>query len=110
MSSSMPGRGRRSSCGVLTPPSSFVEYVNVLANNTALATAEAKFQRAEIAYGTIKTAGVGEFRVLYILARLSRRVTDSNVAPLSVELNTMELRPPMMDLSGRTKYPVLFQV
>lgn len=44
------------------------EYVNVLANNTALATVEAKFQRAEIAYGTIKTAGVGEFHVLYSLA------------------------------------------
>ncbi|GAA5909754.1 hypothetical protein JCM6882_002665 [Rhodosporidiobolus microsporus] len=27
-----------------------------------------------------------------------------------VEVNAMELRPPMMDTSGKTKYPVLFQV
>lgn len=26
------------------------------------------------------------------------------------DLNVAELRPPQMDLSGRTKYPVLFQV
>ena len=28
----------------------------------------------------------------------------------AIELNVMELRPPSMDDSGRTKYPVLFRV
>ncbi|KAK4049074.1 Dipeptidyl peptidase 4 [Microbotryomycetes sp. JL201] len=58
--------------------------VRVLANNTALAKVDAGFKQAEVVRGTIEINGV--------------------------ELNTLELRPPLMDVSGRTKYPVLFQV
>lgn len=32
------------------------------------------------------------------------------IGDVSVELNALEIRPPRMDDSGRTKYPVLFQV
>ncbi|TKA51992.1 hypothetical protein B0A53_05076 [Rhodotorula sp. CCFEE 5036] len=35
---------------------------------------------------------------------------DAGAGTGDVEVNVMEIRPPMMDESGRTKYPVLFQV
>ena len=38
----------------------------------------------------------------------SKRVTRTDDAP--IELNFKEIRPPRMDDSGRTKYPVLFRV
>ncbi|KAM0787347.1 hypothetical protein ACM66B_003435 [Microbotryomycetes sp. NB124-2] len=60
------------------------ENVRVLANNTALSKVDAGFKQAEVVLGSIEVNGV--------------------------ELNTLELRPPLMDVSGRTKYPVLFQV
>ncbi|GAA5990808.1 hypothetical protein JCM10908_000026 [Rhodotorula pacifica] len=38
------------------------------------------------------------------------KITDAGAGTGDVEVNVMEIRPPMMDESGRTKYPVLFQV
>ncbi|GAA5863444.1 hypothetical protein JCM3774_005292 [Rhodotorula dairenensis] len=37
-------------------------------------------------------------------------LADGGAGTGDVEVNVMEIRPPMMDESGRTKYPVLFQV
>lgn len=68
-------------------------YTHVLTNNTVLREKDAKFQHAEISYPTIT-----------IDSPLQSDVKAK------VELNAMELRPPLMDLSGKTKHPVLFQV
>jgi len=40
----------------------------------------------------------------------SATITTSTIMNDGYELNSMELRPPRMDDSGRTKYPVLFRV
>lgn len=37
-------------------------------------------------------------------------LADDGTGTGQVEVDVMEIRPPMMDESGRTKYPVLFQV
>ncbi|KAK4055942.1 Dipeptidyl peptidase 4 [Microbotryomycetes sp. JL221] len=56
----------------------------MLVNNSQLVKIDAEFQQVDIVRGTVEVNGV--------------------------ELNTLEMRPPFMDVSGRTKYPVLFQV
>lgn len=61
-----------------------VEILQTLTDNKNLAKLDALYAKPDIVY---TTAFSGEY-----------------------ELNVVELRPPMMDLSGRTKYPVLFQV
>lgn len=61
-----------------------VEIIQTLTDNKNLAKLDAMYAKPDIVY---TTAFSGEY-----------------------ELNVVELRPPMMDLSGRTKYPVLFQV
>ncbi|POY71116.1 hypothetical protein BMF94_5873 [Rhodotorula taiwanensis] len=40
----------------------------------------------------------------------TERLEDGGTGSGEVEVNVMELRPPLMDESGRTKYPVLFQI
>ncbi|GAA5916914.1 hypothetical protein JCM5296_000616 [Sporobolomyces johnsonii] len=67
-------------------------YSNILADNAALAKVDSQFQHADISYRTVTVEPTAS--------------ADGN----KVELNAMELRPPLMDVSGRTKYPVLFQV
>lgn len=57
----------------------------ILTDNAVLAVADAAFRKPDTTYTTV-------------------------VASAGVELNVRELRPPLMDLSGRTKYPILFQV
>ncbi|KAI5475344.1 hypothetical protein MNV49_001613 [Pseudohyphozyma bogoriensis] len=60
------------------------DFKDVLTDNAQLAKVDADFMKAEITYTTVETEGYA--------------------------LNVMELKPPMMDVSGRTKYPVLFSV
>ncbi|GAA5898899.1 hypothetical protein JCM5296_004413 [Sporobolomyces johnsonii] len=67
-------------------------YSNTLVDNAALAKVDSQFQHADISYRTVTVEPTAS--------------ADGN----KVELNAMELRPPLMDVSGRTKYPVLFQV
>jgi len=67
---------------VLSIDNSSFEYV--LAHNEHLQSTVSEFMRPSIQYGTVVSDGY--------------------------ELNTVELRPPNFDSSGRTKYPVLFRV
>ena len=63
----------------------------ILTDNAALAERDASYLHAVITH--------------------SRMVLeDAGAGTGDVEVNVMEIRPPMMDESGRTKYPVLFQV
>ncbi|GAA5897725.1 uncharacterized protein JCM6883_006796 [Sporobolomyces salmoneus] len=73
------------------------DFTHVLTNNSALRTIDSGFQRAEVSYPTIS------------IDSLLKTDVDSTKEK-KIELNLMELRPPVMDVSGRTKYPVLFQV
>jgi len=73
------------------------DFTYTLTNNTELRKIDSRFQHAEISYPTISidptiSGGPGAEK------------------EKQVELNAMEMRPPLMDLSGKTKYPVLFQV
>ncbi|GAA5973880.1 hypothetical protein JCM21900_004734 [Sporobolomyces salmonicolor] len=68
-------------------------YSNTLVDNAALTKVDTQFQHAEISYSTVTV-----------------EPTTASADGNKVELNAMELRPPLMDVSGRTKYPVLFQV
>ncbi|CEQ43140.1 SPOSA6832_05038, partial [Sporobolomyces salmonicolor] len=67
-------------------------YSNTLVDNAALTKVDTQFQHADISYSTVTVEPTAS--------------ADGN----KIELNAMELRPPLMDVSGRTKYPVLFQV
>lgn len=81
----------------------FPEFVNVLADNARLATADEQFMKADISYTTVKSNGYGE----------NSSGSNSNVKltlALRSDLNVLEMRPPLMDLSGRTKYPILVSV
>ncbi|GAA5905144.1 hypothetical protein JCM8208_000293 [Rhodotorula glutinis] len=66
-----------------------------LANNSALAARDAQYAHAQVVHSRISLPGTYD--------ALGAGTGD-------VELDAMELRPPLMDLSGKTKYPVLFQV
>ncbi|GAA5989679.1 hypothetical protein JCM5350_001661 [Sporobolomyces pararoseus] len=72
-------------------------FHHILTNNSALRTIDSQFQHAEISYPTIA-----------INPQVGNELEMTKEK--KVELNAMELRPPLMDVSGRTKYPVLFQV
>ncbi|KAL8279638.1 hypothetical protein RQP46_007951 [Phenoliferia psychrophenolica] len=60
------------------------DFVAVLADNAALAKVDEQFMKADVSYTTVKSHGY--------------------------DLNVLEMRPPFMDLSGRTKYPILVSV
>lgn len=62
-----------------------------LTENAALAERDASYLHAEVAHSRV------------MLQKSGAGTGDVNV-------NVMEIRPPLMDESGRTKYPVLFQV
>ncbi|KAF8513011.1 dipeptidyl aminopeptidase [Hysterangium stoloniferum] len=59
-------------------------YDNILTDNARLNTTVAEYFAPDIIYSTIENDGY--------------------------EFNTVEIRPPHMDISGRTQYPVLFRV
>ncbi|GAA5856001.1 hypothetical protein JCM5353_008762 [Sporobolomyces roseus] len=73
------------------------DFTYPLTNNTELRKIDSRFQHAEISYPTIS-----------IDPTISGGVEAAKEK--QVVLNAMEMRPPLMDLSGKTKYPVLFQV
>ncbi|GAA6056636.1 hypothetical protein JCM3770_006322 [Rhodotorula araucariae] len=66
-----------------------------LANNSRLAALDKQYAHAEITHSRLALPG-----------------TEDALGPGTgaVEVNVQELRPPLMDESGKTKYPVLFQV
>ncbi|GAA6063684.1 hypothetical protein JCM10212_003351 [Sporobolomyces blumeae] len=72
------------------------DYSHTLTNNTDLARLDSRFQHAEIRYSGVK-----------VNAHIDGYESSSSE---QVELNAMEMRPPLMDVSGKTKYPVLFHV
>lgn len=63
----------------------------ILTDNAALAERDAGYLHADLAHSRVM-------------------LRDGGAGTGDVEVNVMEIRPPMMDESGRTKYPVLFQV
>lgn len=73
------------------------DFTYTLTNNTELRKIDSRFRHAEISYPTIS-----------IDPAISGGVEAAKEK--QVVLNAMEMRPPLMDLSGKTKYPVLFQV
>ncbi|GJN88898.1 hypothetical protein Rhopal_001869-T1 [Rhodotorula paludigena] len=70
-------------------------YSLTLANNSRLATLDPQYQHARIVHSVVALPGTQD--------ALGKGTG-------LVKLNAMEIRPPMMDESGKTKYPVLFQV
>ena len=77
-----------------------LDFNYVLTDNTKLNDTLAEFETPIILYSTIDSDGYGEYPTLrgtLLLTVLS-------------ELNVREIRPPRMDDSGKTKYPVLFQM
>ncbi|GAA6041035.1 hypothetical protein JCM8097_004686 [Rhodosporidiobolus ruineniae] len=76
------------------------DYVLPFTLNTALRTLDESYAHAEIAYSTLKIPDTDP----------ARPASEGGGKSVEVEVNVMEMRPPLMDVSGRTKYPVLFQV
>jgi len=79
----------------------FTDFDYVLTDNAALNTTLGEFEAATITYSTIDSDGYGKPFV---------SILSTPVAYSISELNVKEMRPPKMDDSGRTKYPVLFLV
>jgi dipeptidyl aminopeptidase len=96
----------------VTDLSSLLGFDYVVNNNDALNGTWSRFQTPIVQYTTIDSDGYGE-GTYHPLCRLL-----NDFFPLFLtwvprrrsELNAIELRPPRMDDSGRTKYPVLFRV
>lgn len=86
---------------MLFPP--FADFVDVLADNAALAARDEQFMKAEVSYTTVKSNGHGTHFLTCALECFELTVA-------SPDLNVLEMRPPLMDLSGRTKYPILVSV
>lgn len=79
----------------------FIAVNYVLSENAALNDTLAQFEMPTVIRGTIESDGYGK----YLECCVSRHKPDTGL-----ELNYKEIRPPRMDDSGKTKYPVLFQV
>ena len=79
----------------------FSGFDYVLTDNTKLNETLTSFATATVTYSTIISDGYGK-----CLFQISDLIETNG--PL--ELNVKEMRPPRMDDSGRTKYPVFFQV
>lgn len=75
----------------------------MLTTNELLFDVTQEYEAAIVVYSTIEVDGYGE-------------LTCSNTSRRRIltwrreELNVKEIRPPHMDYSGRTEYPVLFHV
>lgn len=74
----------------------------LLVANTALNKTIQMYESPTIVHSTIEIEGYGE----------QARVTFFRYFSIesSPEMNAVELRPPNMDESGKTKYPVLFHL
>ncbi|BGP47610.1 Dipeptidyl peptidase 4 [Rhodotorula kratochvilovae] len=71
------------------------DFSLTLANNSRLAALDAQYAHAQITHSRLALPGTKD---------------ALGAGTGAVELNVQELRPPLMDESGKTKYPVLFQV
>lgn len=74
----------------------------MLTTNDRLVNVTEEYEAATVVHSTIDVDGYGELIIF-----TSRRGLHANILR---ELNVKEIRPPRMDDSGRTKYPVLFRV
>jgi dipeptidyl aminopeptidase len=91
----------------------------VLEKNDRLNNATQEYEAATIVQSTFVNEGYGEL-YLYIYPQFIRSadlltyliLQSLLLGPCNVltELNVKEIRPPRMDDSGRTKYPVMFRV
>ena len=81
------------------PDSSYVFTDNLRLNQTV-----SQYQTPSLVYSTIDSDGYGGS------SQLNSSSFIDVVLFLFIELNALEIRPPNMDISGRTKYPVLFRV
>ena len=81
------------------PDSSYVFTDNLRLNQTV-----SQYQTPSLVYSTIDSDGYGGS------SQLNSSFFIDVVLFLFIELNALEIRPPNMDISGRTKYPVLFRV
>ena len=72
-----------------------------------------RFETPIIQHTTIDSDGYGEAPLINLCLATKKKRTAFiffiSPSPYA-ELNAVELRPPHMDSSGRTKYPVLFRV
>jgi dipeptidyl aminopeptidase len=82
-----------------------LDFQYTLTDNKELNETSSQFQMPTIIRQTIMSDGYG---IPWLLCNFRRfeKLTNSGCT----ELNAMEIRPPAMDDSGRTKYPVLFRV
>ena len=75
----------------------------LLVSNAALNKTVHMYEAPTKVHSTIEIEGYGE--------EVPRAIVSRILTPhLDAELNTVELRPPNMDESGKTKYPVLFHL
>ncbi|GAA5956674.1 hypothetical protein JCM10213_003315 [Rhodosporidiobolus nylandii] len=72
------------------------DFSLTLVDNAPLAALDAEYQHASLVYSALPLP--------------SGEVDPKTGKEGTVEVNMLEIRPPAMDESGRTKYPVLFQV
>jgi dipeptidyl aminopeptidase len=79
-----------------------LDFQYTLTDNKELNETSSQFQMPIIIRQTIMSDGYGT----PVNFRRFEKLTNSGC----IELNAMEIRPPAMDDSGRTKYPVLFRV
>ena len=78
-----------------------IDFIRPFTENGALNDTLLQYELPVVSYSTIESDGYGTSIT---------RITDVNVSTSLAELNVREIRPPRMDDSGKTKYPVLFQV
>lgn len=78
-----------------------VDYV--LTENEGLNKTMQEFEAPIVTRSTIESEGFG---TMFSFACMESRDTEHD----RTEMNVLEMRPPRMDDSGRTKYPVLFKV
>lgn len=83
-----------------------IEFDYVLTDNASLNQTWSEFETPVISHGKIDSDGYGACRRSCFLLRPCFAQNGQTCA----ELNVKEIRPPRMDDSGRTKYPVLFRV
>jgi dipeptidyl aminopeptidase B len=85
----------------------------VINDNSRLNATWSEFETPIYQYTTIDSDGYGKGSHFNQPASRVAHCCDANETwqiYLYAELNAVELRPPRMDNSGRTKYPVLFRV
>ncbi|GAA5872183.1 hypothetical protein JCM8547_003828 [Rhodosporidiobolus lusitaniae] len=73
------------------------DYSYTLTDNSALREVDTAYAHAELDYSTVSLP-------------VTVSADGTGASKERVDVNVLEMRPPLMDVSGRTKYPVLFQV